>query len=209
MKPVHSPAPLSTAPPAGSGRANASSASTRHADAGAGDAAALGRWRLVADAASCGRGRPRRRRARSWWDRWAGTRSRFPGRERAAWAHPASSAAARCRCCRHDAAHADAMPIPVVWSPETRRHEPMREVWVGVPTEGTEVPARVDRILEALAGARPRRGGAATTTTCCLASTTRRSSTTCARSTPSGSPGRTTSWSARTGSCPTSSRRRR
>ena len=42
------------------------------------------------------------------------------------------------------------MPIPVVWSPETRRHEPMREVWVGVPTEGTELPARVDRILEAL-----------------------------------------------------------
>ena len=42
------------------------------------------------------------------------------------------------------------MPIPVVWSPETRRHEPMREVWVGVPTEGTEVPARVDRILDAL-----------------------------------------------------------
>ena len=44
------------------------------------------------------------------------------------------------------------MSIPVVWSPETRRHEPMREVWVGVPTEGTEVPARVDRILEALSG---------------------------------------------------------
>jgi acetoin utilization deacetylase AcuC-like enzyme len=44
------------------------------------------------------------------------------------------------------------MPIPVVWSPETRRHEPMREVWVGVPTEGTEVPERVDRILEALGG---------------------------------------------------------
>jgi acetoin utilization deacetylase AcuC-like enzyme len=42
------------------------------------------------------------------------------------------------------------MRIPVVWSPETRRHEPMREVWVGVPTEGTEVPARVDRILETL-----------------------------------------------------------
>jgi acetoin utilization deacetylase AcuC-like enzyme len=44
------------------------------------------------------------------------------------------------------------MSIPVVWSPETRRHEPMREVWVGVPTDGTEVPARVDRIREALAG---------------------------------------------------------
>ena len=40
----------------------------------------------------------------------------------------------------------------MVWSPETRRHEPQREVWVGVPTEGTEVPARVDRILEALVG---------------------------------------------------------
>jgi acetoin utilization deacetylase AcuC-like enzyme len=44
------------------------------------------------------------------------------------------------------------MPIPVVWSPETRRHQPMREVWVGVPTEGTEVPERVDRILDALSG---------------------------------------------------------
>jgi acetoin utilization deacetylase AcuC-like enzyme len=44
------------------------------------------------------------------------------------------------------------MPIPVVWSPETRRHEPMREVWVGVATDGTEVPERVDRILGALDG---------------------------------------------------------
>src|SRR4029079_7159537 len=44
------------------------------------------------------------------------------------------------------------MPTPVVWPPETRRHEPMREVWVGVPTDGTEVPERVDRILAALTG---------------------------------------------------------
>jgi acetoin utilization deacetylase AcuC-like enzyme len=44
------------------------------------------------------------------------------------------------------------MSIPVVWSPRTRRHEPRREVWVGVPTEGTEVPERVDRIREALSG---------------------------------------------------------
>jgi acetoin utilization deacetylase AcuC-like enzyme len=44
------------------------------------------------------------------------------------------------------------MPIPVVWSPETRRHLPMREVWVGVPTDGTEIPERVDRILDALTG---------------------------------------------------------
>lgn len=42
----------------------------------------------------------------------------------------------------------------VVWSPETRLHEPKGEVWVGVPTPGTEVPERVDRILGALSGAR-------------------------------------------------------
>ena len=40
--------------------------------------------------------------------------------------------------------------MPVVWSPETRRHEPVHEVWVGVPTPGTEVPARVDAILAGL-----------------------------------------------------------
>jgi acetoin utilization deacetylase AcuC-like enzyme len=39
----------------------------------------------------------------------------------------------------------------VVWSPDTRLHEPKGEVWVGVPTPGTEVPERVDRILDALA----------------------------------------------------------
>jgi acetoin utilization deacetylase AcuC-like enzyme len=39
----------------------------------------------------------------------------------------------------------------VVWSPDTRMHEPKGEVWVGVPTPGTEVAERVDRILAALA----------------------------------------------------------
>ena len=43
-------------------------------------------------------------------------------------------------------------PIPVIWSPDTRRHDPKHEIWVGVPTPGTEVSARVDVILEALAG---------------------------------------------------------
>ena len=42
------------------------------------------------------------------------------------------------------------MRIPVVWSPATKRHVPRHEVWVGVPTPGTEVPERVDEILEAL-----------------------------------------------------------
>ncbi len=40
--------------------------------------------------------------------------------------------------------------VPVVWSPETRRHDPRHEVWVGVPTEGTERAERVDAILNAL-----------------------------------------------------------
>jgi acetoin utilization deacetylase AcuC-like enzyme len=40
--------------------------------------------------------------------------------------------------------------IPLVWSEATRRHEPRGEVWVGVRTPGTEVPARADRIREAL-----------------------------------------------------------
>ncbi|HRI98339.1 MAG TPA: hypothetical protein PLZ93_22130, partial [Nocardioides sp.] len=38
----------------------------------------------------------------------------------------------------------------VIWSPETRRHDPRHEVWVGVPTEGTERANRVDAILAAL-----------------------------------------------------------
>jgi acetoin utilization deacetylase AcuC-like enzyme len=42
----------------------------------------------------------------------------------------------------------DQYGAPVVWSPVTREHEPRHEVWVGVATEGTEVSARVDAILE-------------------------------------------------------------
>lgn len=45
--------------------------------------------------------------------------------------------------------------MPVVWSPATRRHDPRHEVWVGVALPGTEVPGRVDAILDAL-GDRPR-----------------------------------------------------
>ena len=44
--------------------------------------------------------------------------------------------------------------VPVVWSPETRRHDPRGEVWVGKTITGTEVAARVEVILEALAGHR-------------------------------------------------------
>ena len=48
------------------------------------------------------------------------------------------------------------LAIPAVWSDRVRLHDPGGEVWVGVRTPGTEVPARADRIREALdaAGAR-------------------------------------------------------
>jgi acetoin utilization deacetylase AcuC-like enzyme len=47
----------------------------------------------------------------------------------------------------------DQYAVPVVWSPETRRHDPRHEVWVGVATEGTEVAARVDAILDVVRAA--------------------------------------------------------
>ena len=40
--------------------------------------------------------------------------------------------------------------MPAVWSDRVRLHEPGGEVWVGVRTPGTEVPARAERIREAL-----------------------------------------------------------
>jgi acetoin utilization deacetylase AcuC-like enzyme len=40
--------------------------------------------------------------------------------------------------------------VKVFWAPDTRRHEPKGEVWVGVPNPGDEVPERVDLILAAL-----------------------------------------------------------
>jgi acetoin utilization deacetylase AcuC-like enzyme len=43
--------------------------------------------------------------------------------------------------------------IPVVWSPQTLRHVPGAEIWVGVRTPGTEVPERVEVIRDALADA--------------------------------------------------------
>ncbi len=43
--------------------------------------------------------------------------------------------------------------MPVVWSDRHRLHEPGGEIWVGVRTPGTELPARAERIREALAEA--------------------------------------------------------
>ncbi len=48
---------------------------------------------------------------------------------------------------------AGAVPAtPVVWSPDTRRHDPRHEVWLGVATPAVEVAERVDAILAALGG---------------------------------------------------------
>src|SRR5262245_57304987 len=45
------------------------------------------------------------------------------------------------------------MPTPFVWSDDCLRHEPAAEVWVGVRTPATEVPARAVAIREALVAA--------------------------------------------------------
>jgi len=43
--------------------------------------------------------------------------------------------------------------IPVVWSDDVLRHDPRDEIWVGVRTDGTEVPRRATVIRAALAAA--------------------------------------------------------
>jgi acetoin utilization deacetylase AcuC-like enzyme len=45
------------------------------------------------------------------------------------------------------------LALPIVWSDRHRLHEPGGEVWVGVRTPGTEVPARADAIHDALTAA--------------------------------------------------------
>lgn len=46
-----------------------------------------------------------------------------------------------------------ALAMPVVWSDRHRLHDPGGEVWVGVRIPGTELPARAERIRDALAEA--------------------------------------------------------
>jgi acetoin utilization deacetylase AcuC-like enzyme len=46
--------------------------------------------------------------------------------------------------------------MPVVWTDRHRLHDPGDAIWVGVPIPGDEVPDRVERIREALAGAEAR-----------------------------------------------------
>ena len=40
--------------------------------------------------------------------------------------------------------------MPIVWDERCRLHEPGAEIWVGLATPGTEVPARADALLAAL-----------------------------------------------------------
>jgi acetoin utilization deacetylase AcuC-like enzyme len=43
-----------------------------------------------------------------------------------------------------------AISMPVVWTDDHRLHDPGGEIWVGVRTPGSELPARVERIRDAL-----------------------------------------------------------
>jgi acetoin utilization deacetylase AcuC-like enzyme len=45
------------------------------------------------------------------------------------------------------------LQVPVVSSEQCRRHEPDAEIWVGVRTPGTELAARIDAVLAAVAAA--------------------------------------------------------
>lgn len=45
------------------------------------------------------------------------------------------------------------LSIPLVWSDAHRLHEPETGVWIGVPIEADELPARVERIRAAVEGA--------------------------------------------------------
>ncbi len=47
----------------------------------------------------------------------------------------------------------DESALPVVWSEATLEHRPDREVWIGMPLVGTEIPERVTVIREALTAA--------------------------------------------------------
>ncbi len=140
MNPVHSPAPLSTAPPAGTGRLVGVLGEHQAGDAGAGDQRLVAMDRDVPEADSGdvedGVGRAGRQRADSDPSRDIDvTRARHA----AILPEPAPNGW-----------DADAVRIPVVWSPDTKRHQPKHEVWVGVPTPGTELPERVDAILRAV-----------------------------------------------------------
>ena len=42
------------------------------------------------------------------------------------------------------------LAMPVVWDERCRLHEPGAEIFVGVRTPGTEMPARADALLAAL-----------------------------------------------------------
>ena len=45
------------------------------------------------------------------------------------------------------------LSTPFIWSNDCTRHEPKGEIWVGIPTVGTEVPERATKIRDALLAA--------------------------------------------------------
>jgi acetoin utilization deacetylase AcuC-like enzyme len=100
--------------------------------------------------------------------------------------------------------------VPVVWSADTRLHDPRHEVWVGVATEGTETAGRVDAILGELEAAGHRLLPATPHDDSVLQRVHDENMLDfLATAYQRWQPARTSSWSARTGWCRTSSRRQR
>src|SRR3984957_18065440 len=145
--PVHSPAPLSTAPPAGTGKRNRSppgsttvtpvravprpaggGGSSRHTVACPSPAPGTASTDPVGPGGSSPRVMPR-----------SGTRG-IPR-----W-YPPQRRLGRVRV---------SLPVPVVWSEDCLRHEPGGEVWLGLREPGTEVPARALVLRDALAAPGP------------------------------------------------------
>ena len=171
MNPVHSPAPLSTAPPAGTGLRNR---------------LPPGSMTVTPVRAMPGRPAAAARRA----TRWRGQRRR-PARRRSSpsgrWQD--ADRDAEVGCARHgliithagDGAPARQLPA-CPWSgiPTACCTSPSGEVWLGVWEPGTEVRERADVVLDALraAGARDRLGDRRTATPRSWPSTTPRSSST-------------------------------
>src|ERR1700728_983636 len=144
--PVHSPAPLSTAPPAGTGAANTSPPGS----------ITVTPVRAMPRPAGGGGSSPPTDSGVPQAD--AGDVEYRPGR--AGWQQ--ADGDAKIRRARHSvivtatAAGGEgrvSLPVPVVWSEDCLRHEPAWEVWLGVRDPGTEVPARALALRDALSAA--------------------------------------------------------
>ena len=149
QRPVISPAPLSTATPAGDRRGRRACRSagtiavtpvraTPRPAGGSGSSRTTVTWPT--------RTRPRRRSSRR--GRARARRCEPVVAQAAGGLHAARDPTSRIR------SRAMGLAMPVVWSDRHRLHDPGGEVWVGVRTPGTELPERAERIRERARGGR-------------------------------------------------------